>query len=1162
MNRMIAVCLSVVGTAYCGFCADYYVDAVNGNDANDGLAAGEGHAMESFAAMFDKYTIKSGDKVHAAAGIYTNGVMKSGSLKYRLVVPAGVEVIGAGADVTTIEGQAHTNELGEVADLTASPYGCGANALRGVYLGQGAILRKVTVTKGYTSNYSNQTGGGVGAADRTGYLIGCVVTNCVSYRGAMVTGTAIGCRFEDNRGGTGCDIFSGAAFNCFFGNCKAGEGYNVYQGGPYVNCTFSGSGKCMHVQAGALNVIYNSLVLKKASSDLTIFTNCVVYADVGTLGGGSTYISGVTAAKVDANGRPLRTSPCVDAGDIAFYTNKFPSALANEMWKDYLGGARKAGANIDAGACESPFTAGGAFDWHVDAVNGDDANDGTSAETAFQNLAMAMTNAYLCSGDTVHAAPGFYTNGVMNSGNGRKYRVDMPLGVTLVGDAGAEQTFIVGAPDPEVAVDGEHYGCGSNAVQCVRFKDGGTTSTTTIRGFTLTGGYSPSYTNSSSFGGALYCGDNRANVKLSGFVIDCIVTNNYAARGAGVTGAVSIRCRFANNRSRETGCDVYTGGAYNCFFGDVANTSTYNFYGTGSARCINCTFVGSGYSGGMTSVACGFYNCLVLKNVTMRMIMTNCLYTGTLNGGASAGNSHKIASVEAVHLDASYRPTRNSPALDKAEAAYYVLPEAVADEAGYDFLKATRVQGLGLDIGAFESSASSAGTNFYVNVATGSDTNDGLTPATAYKTLAAAMTNAQLYVNDVVNVAAGVYSSGIMSADNKKYRVVVPEGVTLLGAGADVTTIEGAPDLVNGTAEGYYCGADAVACVRLNTDSTVRGFTLTKGHSPAWTGSGSANWGGAVVAAGVDNVAYIVDCVITNNFAGRGAGLFGGTAIRCRFEDNGVASTGTDIMQGRAWNCVFGNLVKTSEYNVYQSGPYVNCTFYGTGKASHDANVDFTNIWNCVVLKMPGQHVKLVHCVTTPGYSDCLGEGSSTMTQTAMMLDANYAPRAGSPLIDQGDTGLYYAKLPTDVAKALSKTDSAGSQRIYNGAIDIGAFEYDWRGDFAQRLRRARLEVVQASESVVTNGVDALTVPSGSSIEIAWTPSRNGIHTFRAAPTGEDALATVTLNGETLVPAANGEYTFVGTKDTTVTIAVASGAGESAVLRDFAGPGRLVFSFR
>lgn len=177
------------------------------------------------------------------------------------------------------------------------------------------------------------------------------------------------------------------------------------------------------------------------------------------------------------------------------------------------------------------------------------------------------------------------------------------------------------------------------------------------------------------------------------------------------------------------------------------------------------------------------------------------------------------------------------------------------------------------------------------------------------------------------------------------------------------------------------------------------------------------------------------------------------------------------------------------------------------------------------------------------------------------MLNENYAPRKGSPLIDKGRNDLY-ATLPADVVAALAKTDFADSQRIYNGAIDIGAFEYDWRGDFARRLRRSRIEVVQASELVVTNGVDALTIPAGSFLEIVWTPLRTGIHTFRAAPAGEDALATLTLNGETLVPAADGVYTFVGAKDTAVTLTVASGDGESAVLRDFAGPGRLVFSFR
>jgi len=1147
----------------CGFATDYYVDAVNGNDANDGLAAGEGHAMESFAALFAKYTITSGDKVHAAAGTYAKGVM--GTTKYRLVVPAGVEVIGAGANSTTIEGQAHTNELGEVADLTVSPFGCGANALRGVYLGQGAILRKFTITKAYSNAYSDSgNGGGVGSASgKAGYLIDCVITGCVGGRGAgSANTTAVRCHFYGNRSqNTGSDIWGGSAFNCLFGDCLNTSQYNVYQGGPYVNNTFYGSGKCAHASSGTI-LLYNSVILKEPNSRVSCTNSVLTSASITRYE--SVKISSAAGAKLDANKRPLRDSPCIDIASWDDYTNKFPSAIRDEAGKDFLGSSRVVGTAIDAGACESPFTADGAFAWYVDAANGSDANDGMSAATAFQNLSMALTNSYLRAGDTVHAAPGLYTNGVINSGNGRKYRAEVPLGVTLVGDAGAERTVIVGEPDPDVALDESPWGCGPNAVQCVRFRDGGNTSTATIRGFTLTGGHSPSFETSSAFGGALYCGDDRSNIKQSGFVIDCIVTNNYAARGAGVTGAISIRCRFLNNRSRETGCDVYSGRAYNCLFGDVANTGTYNFYGSGSAtRCINCTFVGSGYAGAMSSVGCGFCNCLVLKNVAIRMIMTNCVYTGTLDSTSSAVNSRKVASVEAVHLDGSYRPLRNSPALDAANVACYTLPDDLPEEAGYDFLKAARVQGLGLDIGALESSETSVGTNWYVNVATGNDENDGTTSATAFKTLAGAMANERVISNDVIHVAAGVYSTGTMSADSKNYRVVVPAGATLLGAGADVTTIEGAEDYVNGTEAGYYCGAGAVSCVRLYAGSMVRGFTLTKGRAPAWTGSGSVNWGGAVVATGVDNAAYVVDCVLTNNFAGRGAGLYGGTAIRCRFSGNGVATTGTDIMQGRAWNCIFGSIVNTggsSLCSVYQTGPYVNCVFYGTGNASHDASDDFTNIWNSVVLKTPGQHVKLVRCVTTSGAS-YLGEGSSTMTQAAMMLDENYAPMAGSTLIDRGRSDLYYAKFPEAVADVLAKTDIAGTQRIYNDTIDIGAFEYDWRGDFAKTLKRSQVEVVSASAAVVTNGVRSLTVPSDASIEIDWSVKADGQHTFYVVAEGEGSVS-VTCGGEALEPAVDGLCTFIGVKGETRRIVVSCSDGARAVLRDFRDFDGFVISFR
>ena len=165
------------------------------------------------------------------------------------------------------------------------------------------------------------------------------------------------------------------------------------------------------------------------------------------------------------------------------------------------------------------------------------------------------------------------------------------------------------------------------------------------------------------------------------------------------------------------------------------------------------------------------------------------------------------------------------------------------------------------------------------------------------------------------------------------------------------------------------------------------------------------------------------------------------------------------------------------------------------------------------------------------------------------MLDENYAPRKGSPLIDRGRNDLY-ATFPANVAEALAKTDLAGSQRVYNGSIDIGAFEYDWRRDFARRLKGPQVSVVSASESVVTNGVKALTVPSDASIEIDWRVKADGQHTFYAVAEGEGSVS-VTCDGVELSPTADGLYTFIGEEGETRRIVVSCSDGASAVLRDF-----------
>lgn len=801
-----------------------------------------------------------------------------------------------------------------------------------------------------------------------------------------------------------------------------------------------------------------------------------------------------------------------------------------------------------------------AADYYVDAEYGNDANSGLepgkgNAKQSFAALFAEYPS--MASGSTVHAAPGVYSNGVMTAQSGNyqgDYRVIVPAGVTIVADKGPEKTIIKGAPADGVTLNESPFGCGQGAIRCVQLSG----VDATVKDFTLTDGHSTAFDGDSRVGAVDGSVGGSAMARKT-YVVGCIITNNVAGRAAGVQSSTAIQCFFDDNRTISTGCDVMGGSAFNCIFGNLLNNDAYNVYQGGPY--VNNLFFGSG----KCAHDIALYNSVVLKNaVDNRTCFTNCI--GTAAVGTYGGGSRKVSSESDVKLDSGRRPRRDSPCIDAGESSYYTgkIPAALGDDRYRDYQGNQRIVGASIDIGACEGRFAKTGlANFYVNVETGSDSNDGATPDKAYKTLKAALSDVEIASNDVVTVAAGVYSNGTMTADSRNYRAVVPSGVTLLGAGADVTVIEGAPaggDSLDGASHG--CGEGAVACVRLSVGSMVRGFTLTKGCSPAWTGTGESNWGGAVVASGVNNAAYVVDCVLTNNFAGRGAGLYQGTAIRCRFDGNGVASTGTDIMQGSAYNCIFGSIVNANQDSVYQKGPYVNCVFYGDGNVSHDNSGFVTNIWNSIVLRSnPGTGVRLVNCATTasPNYSY---EGTSiTLTQDQMMLDENYAPKAGSPLVDRGRSDLYYAKFPEAVVEVLAKTDIAGTQRIYNGTVDIGAFEYDWRGDFASRISKRNLTVVEADPGVVTNGTAAISIPSECSVTIDWDLLESGPYSFRVAATG--AGVTVLRDGVAMSGDADGIYRFGHEGERTTTqIVISCDNSSSAVIDSFRTNRGFILSFR
>ena len=108
--------------------------------------------------------------------------------------------------------------------------------------------------------------------------------------------------------------------------------------------------------------------------------------------------------------------------------------------------------------------------WYVDAENGNDSWNGladfanaVSASNVGPKKTLAVFTDLVRSGDTIYAAPGWYTNGVVTSGS--RFRLYTSAGnINLISTGSAADTFIGGAADETVAQDSNPYGCGPAAI--------------------------------------------------------------------------------------------------------------------------------------------------------------------------------------------------------------------------------------------------------------------------------------------------------------------------------------------------------------------------------------------------------------------------------------------------------------------------------------------------------------------------------------------------------------------------------------------------------------------------------------------------------------------------------------------------------------------------
>ncbi len=225
-----------------------------------------------------------------------------------------------------------------------------------------------------------------------------------------------------------------------------------------------------------------------------------------------------------------------------------------------------------------------------------------------------------------------------------------------------------------------------------------------------------------------------------------------------------------------------------------------------------------------------------------------------------------------------------------------------------------------------------AAATYYV-ATNGNDAAVGTNWVTAKKTIQAAVNLA--VAGDTVLVSNGIYATGTTVTPGfiTLNRVVITNSILVKSVnGASVTTIQG---LDSGSAS-----PSSTRCVYMSAGTLV-GFRLTQGRAPlVSTNDAQQNiWGGGVYAEG----GVVEDCIIHDNDAFQGGGVYGGTLRNCEIYSN-FANSGGGARDSALYNCIIRNNSNGGAAGCYLQGCTVrnNQGAFGGGLSGGTAE-------NCVI---------------------------------------------------------------------------------------------------------------------------------------------------------------------------------------------------------------------
>ena len=622
-----------------------------------------------------------------------------------------------------------------------------------------------------------------------------------------------------------------------------------------------------------------------------------------------------------------------------------------------------------------------ATDWYVDANNGNDGWDGTTAAVPSQEvidqctaqsapipgprktLHAMMSDECVQPGHVVNAAEGDYNEGGdVYGSNVTSNRVQVKAGVTLLATGSRDATFITGS--------GGKYTNG--AVRCVSFlapPSNAAYGYGIVKRFTLRNGRTAT---TSEHGGAS---------SGSGLLVECVLRDNGcrdSSRGGGMNGGTALRCRIE------------------------AQANGYSMYN--KAKAIDSLFVSAGGS----YYLCKAYNCTFVGDSYLRNASSyNCLYIGTgaatskqdVNGSSPSAHNNTfsrsafhatacttndacrvVTEAESPYNATTYRPLAGSVVIDESVMSYYAeatngWKAAWLAECGKDYYGGDRVVNGTIDVGCGEAQNGS--------LLTVNDSSDGLVVTGADKGesyiaegTSAEVTFSRNFTSDQlctgVNVDGVFHSFGGTTSDapyavtlpaafatdytvsavyetdqkdwyvspsgndsNKGYHKNCPRK-TLVKAMELATANAG--HVVHAAAGVYNEGtAFAASCsnrvwvtkgVGLVADEWPLQETVIEGASATAEGEADKNGNGtnAVRCVCVEEGGYVKGFKLTGGRTQRGdkAGARGGGAylsngalVDCELTGNGCAHRGRTAYGGTYIRCYFHNQETGGSYDVY-----------------------------------------------------------------------------------------------------------------------------------------------------------------------------------------------------------------------------------------------------